>query len=257
MAIKYKYWKQTRDLKKGGEQAYQISMFEQQNKMLHYNGEDQAQDYVDVLNCLALVALFGVVAPFPLTLLALIAVSLHFRARAVRLLTLYQRVHPKRAACIGIWNPILKFLNVACIVNVTGLWAMRFSNTFVHFIFAHTPHYLTFMNQESRKDLDDVAFWVVWAGTCAVGLIFMVCADLCINNTCGTTALNKRRQRHQREVLFEEDPRAAEFFTAQKNIQLQGTTDLNASRTDNLGSFHNIEQLKQSDRCWSAPIGFV
>lgn len=66
-----------------------------------------------------LLSLFGYCFPFSFMLVWIQNIA-QLRADKAKFLYLLQRPWPQNVASLGVWNPILEFINYACILTNTG-----------------------------------------------------------------------------------------------------------------------------------------
>jgi len=221
-----KYRKQDKDLKELAAKgdalpAFAISSMEMQTKMLEFTDSDLAGAYMQIISPFAYFSMWGVAAPVVTCVLAYVAISVSHGVDAYRLTRLYRRPFPHRVADIGIRNGIMTFLKYSSIVNIAGLLV---TNPHVDLpgmmgmlperchAFAYThptntsvafevkagvlPPQCTMTNVASL-----FAFFIVVTLLCGSVALF----DSYVPDVGPVTVMNRKRQVHQREVLFDLD----------------------------------------------------
>jgi len=242
LRIRYKMWKQKGDMKKAHDKnphldPFDISSFEQQNKMYNYGGIDETCDYMQVITLIAFMCLFGVVDPTKIALLTYFALSIHHRVDAIRLCVLYQRVHPSIAQSIGVWDPILKFVNYASVLILSALIVRMHGDCIIQFF----PALIKLTETGNTWAAYLILFLVIIIGSFLAVWFY----DLAVPDVDAVTAREKQRQAHQRSMLFEKDE--GEF---NEHVQLKGHSRWKESK------FDEVDQLTPEDEKWHKPISF-
>jgi len=122
--LKFKMWREAKAAAKHGHEVFELSLLEQQSKMIEYTGQDEDADYLQSLFPVAFVMLFGTMMPFSV-FLAYLALSSQIRTHAWKLTTVTRRPFPVRTAGIGIWDGIINLLAYISVFNTIGLMVMQ------------------------------------------------------------------------------------------------------------------------------------
>jgi len=251
--IAWKYVKQSGDMKKlqskgNATDHYCISNLEAQTKFTEYMGNDQTHSYTMVLNCLAFVVLFGMLAPAMITLLSFLAISIVMRTDAIRLVTLHRRPFPLRVNGIGVWNSILTFLTYASAINTVALLITNMDFD----IAAHIPGFQALVAQLREASAGESGSGGVLLSYLPYLVVFLIAKDVAVFgnviwdklvcNQSVSTLREKRRQVHQKIRLFDKE---LTHFT--EKIQMSATSDWETS------GFHRESQLRPDDPLFVAP----
>jgi len=103
--------------------AESLSFLELQAQQVKYGGDEQIQDYCQIVMPLAFVLMFGITLPF-CSVLSLVCFALQLRADAFKLTRAAQRPFPsrcivqRRGGALGVWMVVLQLL--ACLATVTN-----------------------------------------------------------------------------------------------------------------------------------------
>mmetsp|Transcript_88355 Transcript_88355/g.250368 ORF Transcript_88355/g.250368 Transcript_88355/m.250368 type:complete len:767 (+) Transcript_88355:67-2367(+) len=202
LEVRLRVWLEARQLRQRGmsDSSARVSFLENQAKLSKYCGETLAADYMQICFSLAFVVLFSVVMPLLTVLLAFLTLVVQLRADAWKLLNTYKRVYPDMVDGIGMWNRVMRVLEIMCIgVNILLLLTHFDAGRFFAFI------------PGVGRDLAD-------RPTVTKALMFFVALNLILACKAGfdylvpdepeRTTLEKQRQALQRARLFEKE---AEF----------------------------------------------
>eukprot|EP00928_Gymnodinium_smaydae_P015371 TRINITY_DN1567_c1_g1_i1.p1 TRINITY_DN1567_c1_g1~~TRINITY_DN1567_c1_g1_i1.p1 ORF type:complete len:798 (+),score=118.57 TRINITY_DN1567_c1_g1_i1:42-2396(+) len=244
IGIQYKYWKQKHDMKElrasgvvEDEDHYDISFLEAETKLWEYDGKSMTMDYMQIIFPLAFVAMFAPVAPTILIVLCYVALAIQQRCDAIKLTTLYRRPFPERAAGIGAFDPLLTFLNFACVSSVSGLMVIQYD------LGSRLPGFAGLQQKLLDAHLRGLANILLFLLVLIV-LVFMVLAfEYFVPNEDSRTRREKRRQQHQKIRLFDVDQ--TEF---NERIEIKATSDWAAS------AHHEVEQMRPEHPLYLTPL---
>jgi hypothetical protein len=227
------FWER-REMRKSGMELFQVSLLEQQGKMLKYQGMDQAADYLELIFPLGFIVMFSMAFPFGLNVFATIAVLTQIRADAWKLLVAFSRPYPWKCDGIGVWNGILaRFEYFSVLVNSLLVVTQLDRSKLLFF-----SDYMLKLNADSPQFMQALLFLLC--------LNIMVMIRFLVQNSLPDTdsefALRLRRQKLQRKRATEiGEPHAKEVLA----------TSISASNADDLDS---VPKCKPGDKQYTAPF---
>lgn len=235
ISLKWAVYSEKHALEKSGKESFQLSMIEEQAKMLEYTGADAADDYMAIIFPAGFVALFSMAMPLFSVCFSYIAAITQIRADAWKLCKAYRRPFPEMVSGIGKWNDVLEIFAL-CMVILNGLQVTTQLN-----VAPIVKKLLPLTEAHYEKDPEIMQAFVFFMFI-TIFFAARLMLDKLVADVDSRTELERRRQDLQRIHLFQTS--TGDDFKEKVVLKCTGNNDLRR--------FEELPQLKPGDPMYIA-----